>query len=36
VSAIATAARSAAGRSARHRATVRWRGGGDRHEAIWS
>src|SRR5262249_17066745 len=35
-SALATAAGPAAGRYARHRATVRWRGGGGRHEAIWS
>jgi hypothetical protein len=35
MSAIGTAACPAAGRYARHRATVRWRGGGDRHEAIW-
>src|SRR5215472_11837971 len=33
---LATAAGPAAGRYARHRATARWRGGGDRHEASWS
>jgi len=36
MSAMVAAACPAAGRYARHRATLRWRGGGGRHGASWS